>query len=278
MNKIDKFYPVKNLFQCPICGKKMRFHAGGLVCKKEHRFDISSRGYVNFLQRDRALKGYDAEFFQSRSRFFAAGFYDHIADKVTEIAAAEAGEGIIVDAGCGEGFYSLRLSRQCGARILSFDIAKDAVKIAASHEEPVRWMVADITDIPLRDGVADCILDIFTPASYGQFRRVLKKDGILLKVVPGKNHMIQLRQAAGDAIRNQEYSNEEVLEYFCRHFFLTDRITLSETREVSEEILPDLLHMTPVLFDVERNRIDFSGIREITVEGELLIGRAEGIS
>ncbi len=30
MNKIDKFYEIKNLLQCPICGKKIRFHAGGL--------------------------------------------------------------------------------------------------------------------------------------------------------------------------------------------------------------------------------------------------------
>ena len=27
-----KFYEVKSLFQCPRCGKKIRFHGGGLVC------------------------------------------------------------------------------------------------------------------------------------------------------------------------------------------------------------------------------------------------------
>lgn len=53
MNKIDKFYEIKNLLKCPRCGKKMRFHAGGLVCKKEHRFDISSKGYVNLLRKTR---------------------------------------------------------------------------------------------------------------------------------------------------------------------------------------------------------------------------------
>jgi len=50
MSKIDKFYEAKNLFQCPKCKKKIRFHGGALVCKKEHTFDIAAKGYVNLLQ------------------------------------------------------------------------------------------------------------------------------------------------------------------------------------------------------------------------------------
>lgn len=273
MNKIDKFYPVKNFFQCPLCGKKMRFHAGSLVCKREHRFDIAARGYVNFLQGDRTLKGYDAKFFQSRSRFFAAGFYDHIAEGVTE-AIRELGEGeVLVDAGCGEGFYSIRLSQRLTPEILAFDIAKDAVRMAAGDDGPVKWLVADITDIPLKSSVADWVLNIFTPANYAEFRRILKADGRLLKVIPGRNHMIQVREAAGETIRNREYSNEEVLSYFRENFALTKNVTLSATMKVGEDMLSDLLAMTPVLFGADKQRADFSRIREITVEGELLIGR-----
>ena len=82
MEKIDKFYEVKNLFQCPRCGKKIRFHDGGLVCKKEHRFDISAKGYVNLLQENKSLKGYDKDFFASRFRFLQAGYYSHIMEEV----------------------------------------------------------------------------------------------------------------------------------------------------------------------------------------------------
>ncbi|CMW27255.1 rRNA (guanine-N1-)-methyltransferase%2C 23S rRNA [Streptococcus pneumoniae] len=31
----------------------------------------------------------------------------------------------------------------------------------------------------------DILLDIFSPANYGEFRRVLSKDGILIKVIVG---------------------------------------------------------------------------------------------
>ena len=82
MEKIDKFYQYKNLYACPICGKKIRFHAGSLVCKKEHCFDISAKGYVNMLGATRPLKGYDKQFFKSRGEFFAKGYYAHILDAI----------------------------------------------------------------------------------------------------------------------------------------------------------------------------------------------------
>lgn len=294
MNRIDKFYDIKNLLQCPICGKKIRFHAGGLVCKKEHRFDISSKGYVNFLQASKPLKGYDKEFFQCRRRIFEAGYYDHIVDGVTEMvcrgikdrsaAASEKNPDghpllqplTVVDAGCGEGFYSLALSQRLGernAQVLAFDIASDAVKTAAKSDGAVKWMVADITNIPLKDGMADCILDVFTPANYGEFSRILAEDGLVIKVIPGAGHMRQLREAASEQLRHKNYSNEEVLDYFLERFELVERFTVSKTLPVSGGLLEDLVRMTPLLFDVEKAALDLSAVTEITVEGEIVAAR-----
>lgn len=280
MNKIDKFYDVKNLLQCPVCGKKIRFHAGGLVCKKEHRFDISSKGYVNFLQASKPMKGYDREFFNCRRRIFEAGYYDHIVDGVIETVRGsikDRGAGAaVVDAGCGEGFYSLALSRRLGGenvQLLAFDIAADAVKTAAKSDAPVKWMVADITNIPVKDGMADCILDVFTPANYGEFQRILADDGLVVKVIPGAGHMRQLREAASKRLRHKDYSNEEVLDYFLERFELVKRFTVSKTLPVSGALLEDLIRMTPLLFDVEKGSLDLSAVTEITVEGEIVAAR-----
>lgn len=280
MNKIDKFYDVKNLLQCPVCGKKIRFHAGGLVCKKEHRFDISSKGYVNFLQASKPMKGYDREFFNCRRRIFEAGYYDHIVDGVIETVRGsikDRGAGAaVVDAGCGEGFYSLALSRRLGGenvQLLAFDIAADAVKTAAKSDAPVKWMVADITNIPVKDGMADCILDVFTPANYGEFQRILADDGLVVKVIPGAGHMRQLREAASKQLRHKDYSNEEVLDYFLERFELVKRFTVSKTLPVSGALLEDLIRMTPLLFDVEKGSLDLSAVTEITVEGEIVAAR-----
>ncbi len=273
MNKVDKFYDVKNLLQCPICGKKIRFHAGGLVCKREHRFDISAKGYVNFLQSSKPLKGYDRDFFESRHCFFRGGYYDHIAEAVVQ-SVLDCGQAeVILDAGCGEGFYSNLLASQIEGQILAFDLAADAIKVAARSDKNVKWMVADITNIPVKDDSVDCILDVFTPANYGEFARVLKKDGIIIKVVPGENHMRQLREAARDQIRNKEYSNDDVLDYFGDHFQIISRMTASKSLAIGSSDLTDLMKMTPLFFDVDKTAIDTSGISEITVEGEVLVGR-----
>lgn len=301
MNKVDKFYEIKNILQCPVCGKKIRFHAGGLVCKREHRFDISTKGYVNLLQSSKPLKGYDLKFFESRRRFFEKGYYDHIADAVVQCvlgqslvdgdimagdfaagniatgdpaAGVRRNSGIVLDAGCGEGFYAQRLASCTDAQILAFDIASDAIKVAARGDKPIKWMVADITNIPVKDNSIDCILDVFTPANYGEFKRVLKDGGFVVKVIPGKNHMVQLREIAAEALRRKEYSaGEDVQDYFAEHFEVVSQTAASRTMTIGQEDLADLAAMTPLLFDVDKASLDLSSITEITVEGQILVGR-----
>ena len=280
MGKIDKFYEAKNLFQCPKCKKKIRFHAGGLVCKKEHTFDIASKGYVNLLQQTKTFKGYNASFFKSRRAFFGAGYYDHIVDEVVDTVGRLFGdmeELVVLDAGCGEGGYSAALETSLAARgvnsqVLAFDIAADAIKVAAGNDN-VKWMIADITNIPVKDDVVDCILDVFTPANYKEFNRVLKDNGYLVKVVPGSDHLKELRAVVSDQLQNKEYSNEEVTDYFEGHYELVSRVKCAKTHELSGENLENLVRMTPLLFDVDKSKLDLSGVKEITIEGEVLVGR-----
>ena len=280
MGKIDKFYEAKNLFQCPKCKKKIRFHAGGLVCKKEHTFDIASKGYVNLLQQTKTFKGYNASFFKSRRAFFGAGYYDHIVDEVVDTVGRLFGdmeELVVLDAGCGEGGYSAALETSLAARgvnsqVLAFDIAADAIKVAAGNDN-VKWMIADITNIPVKDDVVDCILDVFTPANYKEFNRVLKDNGYLVKVVPGSDHLKELRAVVSDQLQNKEYSNEEVTDYFEGHYELLSRVKCAKTQELSGENLENLVRMTPLLFDVDKSKLDLSGVKEITIEGEVLVGR-----
>lgn len=280
MSKVDKFYEAKNLFQCPKCKKKIRFHGGALVCKKEHTFDIAAKGYVNLLQQTKSFKGYDAGFFKSRRAFFAAGYYDHIVGEVVDTACRLLGNmeaPVVLDAGCGEGGYSTAIEAAfagsgVAGQVLAFDIASDAIKVAAGDDN-VKWMVADITNIPVKDGVVDCILDVFTPANYKEFNRVLADNGYLIKVVPGSAHLQELRRAVSDQLQNKEYSNEDVTDYFEDHYELISRVKCTATRELSGENLDNLVRMTPLLFDVDKSRLDLSGVKEITIEGEVLVGR-----
>ena len=118
------------------------------------------------------------------------------------------------------------------------------------------------------------VLDVFTPASYKEFGRILKKGGYILKVIPGSNHLKELRKAARDQLKNKDYSGEDVSEYFEQHYDIISRETLTNTMPIDQETLKTLTEMTPLLFDVDVSRLDLSEISEITVEAQLIIGRA----
>lgn len=268
-----KFFNIRHIFQCPVCGRKLDFRTGSLLCKKGHCFDISAKGYVNFIPNQKPLKGYDALFFENRRQIFEGGFYAHILSALTKLLAEKKALRTIVDAGCGEGFYALELAKLENKELLAFDIAKEAVKIASRGSSPVRFLVADITNIPLRDHSADCVLDVFTTANYSEFQRILSHRGLIVKVIPGSCHLQELRQAVQDQLRSDEYSNQDVTAYFQQHFHMEDRWIVSRTLPVSTEQLQALVNMTPLLFNVDKSRADFSGITHITIEAEILTGK-----
>jgi len=145
--------------------------------------------------------------------------------------------------------------------------------LAARGENKVKWMVADLTNIPVKNGGMDGVMDIFTPANYAEFSRVLIPGGLLLKVIPGEEYLIQLRKAAADQLRNASYSNERVTDYFEKHFALIDRKRITHTLPVNEEQKQHFARMTPMMFGVNTEQLDLSAISDITIDVEILIGR-----
>ena len=61
------------------------------------------------------------------------------------------------------------------------------------------------SDLPLADDAADLLLDCFSPLALEEFRRVLRPGGAFLYVVPGANHLWELKQVLYD----HPYPNEE---------------------------------------------------------------------
>lgn len=59
--------------------------------------------------------------------------------------------------------------------------------------------------LPVEDGTADILLDCFSPLALEEFRRVLKPGGRFLYVVPGPDHLWELKQVLYD----RPYPNEE---------------------------------------------------------------------
>lgn len=234
-------------------------------------------GYVNLAPQIKQSANYDKENFQNRQQILEAGFYQAILDAVSDLLASSKTTTTILDIGCGEGFYSRKLQESHSEKTFyAFDISKDSVQIAAKSEPnwAVNWFVGDLARLPIKDASMDILLDIFSPANYGEFRRVLSKDGIVIKVIPTENHLKEIRQRVQDQLTNKEYSNQDIKEHFQEHFTILSSQTASLTKTITAEQLQALLSMTPLLFHVDQSKIDRSQLTEITIEAEILVGKA----
>ena len=264
-------------FACPICQENLTLVESSLKCNNRHSFDLAKFGYVNLAPQIKQSANYDKENFQNRQQILEADFYQAILDAVSDLLASSKTTTTILDIGCGEGFYSRKLQETHSDKTFyAFDISKDSVQIAAKSEPnwAVNWFVGDLARLPIKDASMDILLDIFSPANYGEFRRVLSKDGILIKVIPTKNHLKEIRQKVQDQLTNKDYSNQDIKEHFQEHFTILSSQTASLTKTITAEQLQALLSMTPLLFHIDQTKIDWSQLTEITIETEILVGKA----
>ena len=263
-------------FACPICRENLTLVESSLKCENRHSFDLAKFGYVNLAPQIKQSANYDKENFQNRQQILEAGFYQAILDAVSDLLASSKTTKTILDIGCGEGFYSRKLQeRHPDKTFYAFDISKDSVQIASKSEPnwAVNWFVGDLARLPIKDASMDILLDIFSPANYGEFRRVLSKDGILIKVIPTKNHLKEIRQKVQDQLTNKDYSNQDIKNHFQEHFTILSSQTAPLTKTITADQLKALLSMTPLLFHIDHTKIDWSQLTEITIEAEILVGK-----
>ena len=263
-------------FACPICQENLTLVESSLKCCNRHSFDLAKFGYVNLAPQIKQSANYDKENFQNRQQILEASFYQAILEVVSDLLSNSKNAKTILDIGCGEGFYSRKLQeRHPDKTFYAFDISKDSVQIAAKSEPnwAVNWFVGDLARLPIKDASMDILLDIFSPANYGEFHRVLSKDGILIKVIPTKNHLKEIRQKVQDQLTNKDYSNQDIKNHFQNNFTILSSKNASLTKPITTEQLQALLSMTPLLFHIDQTKIDWSDLTEITIEAEILVGK-----
>ena len=273
--KLQRFASA-SVFACPICRENLTLVESSLKCENRHSFDLAKFGYVNLAPQIKQSANYDKENFQNRQQILEAGFYQAILEAVSDLLSNSKNAKTILDIGCGEGFYSRKLQESHSDKTFyAFDISKDSVQIAAKSEPnwAVNWFIGDLARLPIKDASMNILLDIFSPANYGEFRRVLSKDGILIKVIPTENHLKEIRQKVQDQLTNKDYSNQDIKNHFQDYFTILSSQTASLTKTITTEQLQALLSMTPLLFHIDQTKIDWSQLTEITIEAEILVGK-----
>ena len=233
-------------------------------------------GYVNLAPQVKQSKDYDKSNFKNRQLILEAGFYQPILKKLLEILSSLPQHGNLLDIGCGEGYYARNLQAQLPDKhIYAFDLSKESIQLAAKsdHSLTVNWFVGDLAHIPIQDASMDMILDIFSPANYQEFQRVLQKNGLLIKVIPNSQHLQEIRGIVADKLTNTNYSNHKIIEHFEEAFTITNSYDVAATFNLRENEKAALLHMTPLLFNIDIDKIDWSPLTGITIAAKILVGQ-----
>ena len=294
------------ILQCPQCarlGEQVALMAQGsslvcacMHCKKVHRFDVSARGSVNMVPAQKPLLGYNEQFFTARRAVIEQGWYSSLIEQVVQ-QVAHAIENMpkdesirIADIGCGEGSYAKAIAAYCAehgidAQVFGVDLAKDSIHVATTGgAQGVRWLVADLAALPFADQSIDIILNIFSPANYGEFQRIQTPQGVVLKVVPETSHMLQVHRAVELADAKRESARETVHDtahntersagdLFAQHVSVEQQLRVTQQVEVQPAMQPLLARMTPVLFHREDSAALVSTIHEVTLDAKLLVGK-----
>ncbi len=252
----------------------MHARESSVACESGHDFAISAKGFLNLIPHQKPLRGYDEAFFASRQRIMEHGYYREAHQAVVAFLGELTSTSTIIDAGCGEGSYAKDATQALPrSTVLGLDIAKDAIRVAARGGGPVRWLVADLANIPLSDSTVDAILNVFTPANYDEFERVLKPGGMLVKVIPAPRHMHELRELAGRQLSEADFVDHGVSEHLMRHMRVIRRTRVTQTSPVQPEDAFDLVRMSPVSFGIEERSLDLDSLTHITVDAEVICAR-----
>ena len=245
-------------FLCPLCGEALQSVPGGLRCSGGHRFDRAREGYVHLLpvgQKHSKAPGDDKGMVAARRAFLDRGWYSPLRDALCDLAVryAPGPAPAVLDAGCGEGFYTAAvrdalLADGRSPAAAGIDISKFSVQKAAKRYPGISFAVASAYRLPVAAESVDLLLNVFSPLAIDEFRRVLRPGGAYLYVVPAARHLWQLKEVLYD----RPYPNEEretPYEGFAyREIVPVDGTVLLDRRED----LQNLFRMTPYFWKTPR--------------------------
>ena len=248
---------------CPSCGAALTRSGDDLACPNRHRLNVNRKGCLNVLSAQ-VDSCYDADLFAARRRVFDAGCYDAVISAIE--ALMPAGEHRLLDAGCGDGWYlNALLTRHEGWSGAGVDISRDAIFQATNLPCTALWVVGDLRRLPFADGSFTAVLDVLTPASYDEFRRVLAPGGLLIKVYPGSSYLRELRHARG----LPPYEEGQVDAYLRENAAVVAERRVTVTHSVPPELWRDFVWMTPLMQDLsdeEKNAIAAHPLPTVTVD------------
>lgn len=224
---------------CPVrdCRRPLVRDGNRVVCAQKHSFDIARSGYINLLQpQDRRSRnpGDTPEAVAARRRLHDRGVTEPLLNAIAGMIGVQPRD-IVLDAGCGEGFYlgSLAGRTQCQAH--GIDISTRAIDSAARRYPECEWIVANADRfVPYADSSFSMVLSITARMNSQEFKRVLRDDGQLLVAVPGPEDLIELRGRGKDRV-------QPTVERFAQDFSLIEHRSFATRADLDAAAVHDVM-------------------------------------
>ncbi len=259
------FLNKEDILICPYCNEFLNLHNNMLICKNNHSFDINKKGNLFLVNTTnyKSSKIYDTPLFKSRREFINKNYYSAVYDYISKfINSCDLKNIKILDLGCGEGSHVKKIQEKINNNhvIYGLDYSKDAINMATDYLQNGNfYFVADINNIPLKSNSIDVIIDFLSPYNSLQITRILKNNGYFIKVVPGNNYLIELRNAF--LLDNYE-KKDEIKNNIEKNFDILSEYEINEKKTISESDLNNLINMTPMYNKkIKNNRT----VTEITI-------------
>lgn len=260
---------------CPVCGEDLKLQNGSCICINNHCFDMAKQGYVNLLvnmHKDGSLTGDNKDMAKSRRSFLEKGYFDALSEALCCFIMKEQKSScpVITDICCGEGYYGDYIKKRIGCEMYGFDLSKEMVKLAASRKNGCFYFVANLSKIPLKNSCCDFALHLFAPFHEKEFSRILADNGCLISVIPGENHLFELKEILYDTpYKNDEKSPDTYTLYLADKIKISRKVTLTGNDDIMT-----LFKMTPYYYRTKKeDKEKLSGLEnlEVTTEFVLLI-------
>ncbi|MEI3607290.1 methyltransferase domain-containing protein [Pseudogracilibacillus sp. SE30717A] len=276
----------ESMFKCPICNSSMKvFELKSLICLNNHTFDFTKQGYINLTTHMVKTK-YSKDLFEARRKLIVEdSFFKPLSAAIAEMINKHATKKealSLIDMGCGEGSHLSNISDIIRSEYnkittgVGIDLSKEGILVAAKNYTNKIWAVADLANTPFQDKQFDIILNILSPSNYEEFNRLLKADGLVVKVVPQSGYLKELRAVIFGKPEKQSYSNVDTVERFNENFQLVDSSRLCYTVTLDNPSIQTLVQMTPLSWSSTAGQVTSflkADSAEITVDLELLIGK-----
>jgi 23S rRNA (guanine745-N1)-methyltransferase len=241
--------------RCPVCSAALWPGTTALRCPAGHSFDLARQGYVDLSVGRLTHPGDTADMISARQALLAAGHFRVLTEALVA-AVSDRPPGLVVDIGAGTGQHLAALLEARPDDLgVAIDVSKPALRRAARAHPRLAAVRADAwRGLPVADGAADVVLDVFAPRSGPEFHRILRPDGVLVVVTPAPEHLGELVESL-NLVRVDPAKSERLSAALDPWFVREDERRHRWQLRLSQEEARAAIAMGPSAWHTDRERL-----------------------